>query len=83
MGLTVRDTMILDFEGRWWKYQAVKESTVRDLFGVGPTSYYAELNRLIERADAEAYAPMTVRRLRRLREARRQQRQRVTASFRD
>lgn len=72
--LTVRETMILDFEGRWWKYQAVKETTARDLFGVGATSYYAELNALLSRPEALAYAPLTVKRLRRLRDQRRAQR---------
>lgn len=72
--LTVRDTMILDFEGQWWKYQAVKETTARDLFGVGATAYYAELNRLIESPEAMAHAPLTVKRLRRLRDQRRAQR---------
>jgi len=74
--LTVKDTMTLDFERQWWKYPAVKETKIRDLFGESPTRYFQRLNVLIDTPEALAYDPMTVKRLQRLREQRRRQRAR-------
>lgn len=74
IALPVRSTMILEFEGTHWKYQGAKESRVRELFSVGATAYYAELGRLLDDPAALAFAPMTVKRLRRLRDQRRRQR---------
>lgn len=71
--LTVRDTMTLDLEASWWKYAGAKEATIRELFNESATRYYARLNALLDRPEAMAYAPLTVKRLRRVRERRRVQ----------
>lgn len=70
-GLTDRERAILDFEsGPHWTYAGAKEQEIRRLFDVSATRYYQLLNALLERPEALAYAPMTVKRLRRLRAAR-------------
>lgn len=63
---------ILDFETEFpvWKYLAVKETEVRRRFDVTAVRYYQILNHLLDLPAAEAYQPMTVRRLRRLRDRR-------------
>ena len=65
---------ILDFEREWWKVAGPKEALVRDRFGLSLARYYQRLNRIIDQAEALAYDPMLVRRLRRLREDRRRKR---------
>jgi hypothetical protein len=72
--LTDDDLAMLELEASWWKYVAVKETLVRERFDVSPTVYYARLNRLIDRPEALAAAPLVVRRLQRLRDQRRAQR---------
>lgn len=73
--LTDRDVEILDFErGQHWKYAGAKEQAIRERFGVSATRYYQWLNALIERPEALAAAPTTVKRLRRLRDQRRRTR---------
>lgn len=63
---------MLAFEqGRWWKYAGAKESAILVEFGVSATLYYRRLNSLIDRPEALAHDPLTVRRLRRLRDGRR------------
>ena len=71
MDLDDRDHLTLQLEGVRFKYAGVKESRVRELFGESMTRYYQRLEGLLERPEAEAAYPMTVRRLVRLREARR------------
>lgn len=73
--LTDRDRRILDFEHHWWKYAAVKEQAVRELFGMSATSYYQALNTIIDSPAALAHNPMLVKRLRRMRTSRQQARQ--------
>ncbi len=68
--LSDRDRAVLDFERQWWKYAGAKEQAIRDLFDMSATRYYQLLNELIDRADAQAYDPMLVKRLRRLRSSR-------------
>lgn len=68
--LNSRDREILDFEGQWWAVAETKETGARERFGLGPGAYHAEVSRLIDRPEALAHAPLTVKRLRRLREAR-------------
>lgn len=68
--LTELDRAILDFERQWWKYAGAKEQAIRDLFDMSATRYYQALNMLVDRADALAYDPMLVKRLRRLRSSR-------------
>lgn len=70
--LNETETRMLAFEQcRWWKYAGAKESAILAEFGVSATRYYQHLNALLDRPEALAHDPMTVRRLRRLRDARR------------
>lgn len=71
MTLTDREREILDFEaGPHWRYQGAKEAAVRARFGWSLTRHVQVVNALLDRPEALAYAPMTVKRLRRLRQAR-------------
>lgn len=72
--LNERERRILTFEKQWWKFEGSKEQAIRDEFGLSATRYYQLLNGLVERPDALAFDPMTVKRLRRLRADRRRQR---------
>ncbi|GAB3206892.1 DUF3263 domain-containing protein [Marinactinospora thermotolerans] len=69
-----REQRILAFERQWWKFEGSKEQAIRDEFGFSPTRYYQLLNGLIDRPEALAHDPMTVKRIRRLRADRRRQR---------
>lgn len=70
--LTDHERAILDFEGGpHWTYQGAREDEIRRRFGLSPTRYHQQLNALLDRPEALAYAPTTVKRLLRLREARR------------
>ncbi|WP_017538661.1 DUF3263 domain-containing protein [Nocardiopsis halophila] len=73
-GLAERDRRILAFESQWWKLEGSKEQAIRDEFGFSPTRYYQLLNGLVDRPEALAFDPMTVKRVRRLRADRRRQR---------
>lgn len=73
-GLTETERAVLDLEQNWWKYAGVKETTIREMFDWSSTRYYQALNGLLERPEAMAYAPLTVKRLRRIRDSRRDQR---------
>jgi hypothetical protein len=69
--LSERDRLILDFEGGpHWKYAGAKEDEIRRRFQLSATRYYQVVNALLDRPEALAYAPMTVKRLRRLRKSR-------------
>jgi len=74
VALSDRDQAILDFERSWWTEPGSKEAAIRDRFQLSPARYYQVLNGLIESADALAYDPLVVRRLRRLRDRRRRAR---------
>lgn len=74
MALSERDRAILDFERSWWTEAGPKELAIRDRFDLSPTRYYQVLNELLESADALAYDPLVVRRLRRMRDRRRRAR---------
>ena len=74
MALSDRDRAILDFERSWWLEPGPKEVAIKTRFDLSPTRYYQVLNELLESADAIAYDPLVVRRLRRLRERRRRAR---------
>jgi hypothetical protein len=67
--LTDRDRAILDFEGEWRRHAGAKEEAIRADLGLSPARYYQLLGRLIDTAEAQAYDPMLVKRLRRLRDA--------------
>jgi hypothetical protein len=71
MALTDTQARILDFERGWWRYVGNKEQSIRDLFAMSATSYYAEVNRLIDEPAALEADPMLVLRLRRIRDRRR------------
>ncbi len=68
--LTPQELAILEFERQWWRYPGSKEGAIRELFSMSSPRYYQELNRLLDRPEAELAYPALVRRLRRLREAR-------------
>lgn len=68
-----RDRKVLDFEGSWWLFPGPKDRDVREYLGMSSARYYAAVRRLIDDDAALAYAPMTVRRLRRMRNARLEQ----------
>ncbi|HIY41792.1 MAG TPA: DUF3263 domain-containing protein [Candidatus Nocardiopsis merdipullorum] len=72
--LAEREQRILAFERQWWKFEGSKEQAIRDEFGFSATRYYQLLNGLVERPEALAFDPMTVKRLRRLRADRQRQR---------
>ena len=74
MALTDRDLAMLELERSWFRYAGAKETVVRERFDVSATRYYQELNALIDRPEALAADPMTVKRLRRLRADRQRQR---------
>ena len=69
-GLSERDQQILAFERQWWKYAGAKEQAIRELFDMSATRYYQVLNALIDDANALAFDPMLVKRLRRMRASR-------------
>ena len=74
MDLTDAERLLLDFEREWWQLPASKMSEIRTRFGFSASSYYRSLHLLIDRPAAEAYDPLTVRRVRRRREQLRRER---------
>ena len=62
MTLTERDRAVLDFEGTWWREPGPKARAIRSRLGLSATRYYEILNDLVDRAEAEAYDPLVVRR---------------------
>ena len=74
MDLTDEERSLLDFEREWWQLPASKMSEIRARFGFSSSSYYRALHSLVSRPDAEAYDPLTVRRIRRRREQLRRER---------
>ena len=74
VALSERDRAVLDFERSWWTQSGPKEVAIRERLDLSPTRYYQVLNRLLESADAIAYDPLVVHRLRRRRDRRRRAR---------
>ena|SRR5580765_4049033 len=74
VSLTDRERAILDFERSWWSEDVEKEILVSQRFGINTAEYYRVLNDLIDRPEALAHDPLSVRRLRRLRDRRRRAR---------
>jgi hypothetical protein len=84
MPLTDRDRAILDFERTWWSEPGPerplergggpKAAAIQARLGLSPARYYQLLSDLIGSADAAAYDPLVVRRLRRMRTNRRRAR---------
>ena len=72
--LSDRERTLLDLETGWWRHAGDKETAIAEMVGCPVGDYYAELNRLIDRSDAETAYPLVVRRLRRLRARRRSER---------
>lgn len=72
--LTVRERELLAFERQWWRYAGAKEQAIRESFAISSTRYYQLLGLLIDRPEALAHDPMTVKRLRRLRVSRQRER---------
>jgi hypothetical protein len=62
---------ILAFERSWWRQPGAKEREILEALDMPVTRYYQLLNDLIDRAEALAFDPALVTRLRRQR-ARRQ-----------
>lgn len=69
MTLSDRDRALLDFENRWSSHSGAKEEAVRTELSLTPARYYQLLGRLVDTAEAVAYDPVLVHRLRRLRDA--------------
>ena len=65
MDLTDAERSLLDFEREWWLLPTSKMSEIRTRFGFSASSYYRMLHQLVARPAAEAYDPLTVRRVRR------------------
>jgi hypothetical protein len=74
MPLTERERAILDFERTWWSEPGPKGAAIQARIGLSPARYYQVLGDLIGSAEAEAYDPLVVRRLRKLRADRRRAR---------
>jgi hypothetical protein len=74
MALTDAQCALLDFERTWWLEPCSKTEQIRSRFGFSSSSYYRALYALVDLADAAAYDPLTVRRVRRRREQSRRER---------
>ena len=61
MTLSERERTLLDLETGWWRHAGDKESAIAETLGCPVGDYYAELNRLIDRPEAEAAYPLVVR----------------------
>lgn len=70
MPLSERDRRLLEFESRFPAHGAAKEEALRSELGLTPARYYQLLGRLVETAEALAFDPLLVHRLRRLRDER-------------
>lgn len=61
--LTHADLEVLEFARATWKSGGHRASAIYDRFGITETRYFQRLNHLLDRPEAEAYDPTTVRRL--------------------
>ena len=68
MSLDETARAILDFEAEHLAHSAAKEDAIRESLKLEPARYYQLLGRLIDSAEALAYAPQLIGRLRRLRD---------------
>ena len=71
MALRERDRVVLDIERGWWLDGRSKTEIVRARLRMSLSRYNQLLGELLANADAEAYDPLVVRRIRRARERRR------------
>ncbi len=74
MPLTDRHRAILDLERTWWSQSGPKAAAIQSRIGLSPTRYYQLLGELIGSAEAAAYDPLVVRRLRKRKRSRRRAR---------
>ncbi len=74
MALTDTELAMLELERSWFTVAGTKDAAIRERFDLSSAAYYQALNALIERPDAVAADPLTVRRLRRMRDRRRAER---------
>lgn len=65
--LNTRERRVLDFERSWWKLPGPKDRDIKEHLGFSATMYYRVLREALDKPDAIAYDPLTVRRLQRLR----------------
>jgi hypothetical protein len=63
--MTDVDLTILDFERHWWRHAGSMETEILERWGLSPAEYREQLRAIAARADALAYDPLTVTRLRR------------------
>ena len=68
MELSAHERAVLDYERGAWQIPGRKHDEIRARFAIAASTYYRVLHALIERDEAVAYDPLTVRRLRRRRE---------------
>ena len=74
MGLSARDTAILEFERIWRHLPGPKHVAIRQRLQMSASRYYELLNSVLDLPEAEAYDPLTVKRARRVRDSRRRSR---------
>lgn len=72
--LTDLELEVLEFEGLQWRFPAAKQTQILERFEMTETRYFQVVNALIDRPEALAAYPMTVKRLQRLRDGRRAER---------
>ncbi|MCA1570806.1 MAG: DUF3263 domain-containing protein [Chloroflexi bacterium] len=60
------DRAVLDFAGRTYRHAGAQEQAIIDELGMTPARFYQRLRALLDRQEALAYAPSTVKRWRRL-----------------
>ena len=65
MALTDRERKVLDIERDWWVSSPSKRVAIHERLGLSPAAYYGVLRRLTDSAEAFAYDPLVVHRLRR------------------
>jgi hypothetical protein len=65
---------MLDLERTWWSEPGTKAEAIHVRIGLSPARYYQVLAELIGSAEAAAYDPLVVRRLRKLQRNRRRAR---------
>jgi len=74
MALSERERAVLEFERSWWTEPGPKEEAIKYRLGVSATRYRQLLASLVDSAEAEAFDPLVIRRLRRRRDQQRKAR---------
>ncbi len=64
--LSGEDRAILDFERGWWNQPGAKDQAIEFGLGLSAARYYEHLADLVDRDEALAYDPLTVKRVRRM-----------------